>query len=74
MQGSTLSFRLNKRMNSLAGAQCQMMKETITDIYIQETYKAKFDKYYPLCLDVNQLGFNTKIIVLIKYWKFRTCP
>ena len=35
------------------------------DIHIQETYQAKFDKYYPLCLEVNQLGFKSKVIVLI---------
>ena len=35
------------------------------DIHIQETYQAKFEKYYPLCIEVNNLGFKTKVIVLI---------
>ena len=35
------------------------------DIHIQETYQAKFEKYYPLCSEINSLGFNTKVIVLI---------
>ena len=35
------------------------------DIHILETYQAKFDKYCPLCREINQLEFDTKVIVLI---------
>ena len=35
------------------------------DTHIQETYQAKFDKYYPLSLEINQLGYNSKVIVLV---------
>ena len=35
------------------------------DIHIQDTYQAKFNKYYPLCMEINELGFSTKIIVLV---------
>ena len=35
------------------------------DIHIQETYQAKFEKYFPLCIEVKVLGFKTKVIILI---------
>ena len=35
------------------------------DIHIQDTYQAKFNKYYPLCMEINQLGFSPKVIVLV---------
>ena len=35
------------------------------DAHIDKTYTHKFDKYYPLSLEINQLDFSTRIIVLI---------
>jgi len=35
------------------------------DTHIEETYQAKFDKYYPLSIEINQLGFSTEIVVLV---------
>ena len=35
------------------------------DAHMKTTYKSKFDKYYPLSLEVNDLGYSTMVIVLI---------
>ena len=35
------------------------------DSFIDTCYQHKFDKYMPLCLALNNVGFHTKIIVLI---------
>ena len=34
------------------------------DNHIQETYHSKFEKYYPLCIEVNNLGFKTKVLII----------
>ena len=44
---------------------------TITEIaipfdgYIKKTYETKFDKYFPLCLEINAIGYRTNIIILL---------
>ena len=35
------------------------------DPFVNVCYQAKFDKYMPLCLRINELGYQCKIIVLI---------
>ena len=35
------------------------------DTFIGETYQTKFEKYLPLSREINQFGFETKVIVLI---------
>ena len=35
------------------------------DAHLQKCYQSKFDKYLPLSLEINDLGFYTEIIVLI---------
>ena len=35
------------------------------DAHMDKTYKHKFDKYYPLSLEINQLDYSTRIVVLI---------
>ena len=35
------------------------------DAHIEKTYEHKFDKYYPLSLEINQLDYSTRIIILI---------
>ena len=35
------------------------------DAFMDKCYNGKFNKYFPLSLEINTLGFQTKIIVLI---------
>ena len=35
------------------------------DSHLQKCYQSKFDKYLPLSLEINDLGYYTEIIVLI---------
>ena len=35
------------------------------DLFIEECYKHKFDKYMPLCMDVQEAGHRCTIIVLV---------
>ena len=35
------------------------------DAHISKSYQTKFDKYYPLSLEINNLGFRSEIVVLI---------
>ena len=35
------------------------------DVFIKECYQSKFDKYFPLALELNALGFQTEIIILV---------
>ncbi len=35
------------------------------DAFIGKCYNEKFSKYFPLSLEINSLGYNTKIIVLV---------
>ena len=35
------------------------------DAHIEKTYSHKFDKYYPLSLEINRLDYSTRIIILI---------
>jgi len=35
------------------------------DAFLQVCFQNKFNKYFPLCLELNELGFQTEIVVLI---------
>ena len=35
------------------------------DAFMNKCYESKFDKYFPLSLEINQFGFTTEVIVLI---------
>ena len=35
------------------------------DGFLKQCYQSKFDKYFPLALELNDLGFQTQIIILI---------
>ena len=35
------------------------------DARMSITYEQKFQKYFPLSLEINELGYSTKIVVLI---------
>ena len=35
------------------------------DAHIENCYQNKFNKYFPLSMEINQMGFNTRVIVLI---------
>ena len=35
------------------------------DTFMNKCYESKFDKYFPLSLEINQFGFTTEVIVLI---------
>ena len=44
---------------------------TITEVaipfdgYLKKAYETKFDKYFPLCLEINAMGYRTNIIILL---------
>ena len=45
---------------------CKLVEVSIPfDSHIDLTYRKKFEKYFPLSLEVNELGFQTEIIILI---------
>ena len=35
------------------------------DVFIGQCFQSKFDKYFPLCCEINELGYHTEIVVLI---------
>ena len=35
------------------------------DGFLKHCYQSKFDKYFPLALELNNLGFQTQIVILV---------
>ena len=46
--------------------ECFIVEVTVPfDVFMDDSYQAKFDKYLPLCQRISDIGFNCRIIVLI---------
>ena len=66
-----VSFVTNNNRPDIVLIDHILKRVTITEVaipfdgYLKKTYETKFEKYFPLCLEINAMGYRTNIIILL---------